>query len=301
MPVFPANAGIMIEGLAVLGSAPNVPNQDANAIFSSLIEIVNNTVSNKAWYNLDGILVADDLTRQFAELGDQYIVRDLCPVKYNAVMSNARGQGKDNNIYGAPWTGAQQPLSFSLTYQTNALSILISSINIQNDTPATPGDPQPTASTAKNRLNVGAIAGGVVGGLAAVAFLTILALWLIRRRSSATQILNAKPLRSENVVRVRMNSHANPAPEKSGYRGEKRSSTAPRDLERAEDMSSTDLDYTDTDISSSQSPFGLDGEISTADLVMLLNHRLHGGWREDEPPPDYASQGPPSNPHRSLE
>ncbi|KAL0571724.1 hypothetical protein V5O48_010232 [Marasmius crinis-equi] len=359
---YPANMGLMIEGLAVLHS---VSNQDTDATLSYLNEIVNNTVSNRGWYNTDGILAADDCewslycrayasshlativnrTTSIAELVDQYIVRglvailhrnttqsplrtyiqeylgvqasaypsgielspliDICSVKYNAVLSNARGKGKENNIYGAPWTGAQQPMNFSLEYQTNALSLLIPAISIQNDTttPERP-KPQPTTSAAKTRANLGAIVGGVVGGLAVMALLTIFVLWLIRRRSRTMQISDTNAARSEDRVRNRIEPFTNPASEKIGHRGGKQLSTTPRDLERAQDMSLTDLDRTNTDISSSRSPLGPNGEISTADLVMLLNHRLQGQgreWREDEQPPDYASQGTPSDPRRPLE
>ncbi|KAL0571721.1 hypothetical protein V5O48_010229, partial [Marasmius crinis-equi] len=324
---FPANPGIMMEGLAVLGSVSNP--EDTDAIFSDLVEIVNKTVSNNEWYNINGILAADDLSREFAELVGQYVIRGLVAfynrnttqsslrtyikeyvaVQYNAVMSNARGQGENSNTYGAPWTGAQQPLNFSLPYQTNALSILVPAITIGNDTSDTPretGRPQPTTPEAKTRLNVGVIVGGVAAGLAVMAFLTILALWLIRRRRRSRQISNANPTRSDNLAQSQIEPFRNPALEKSGHRGEKRLSAAPRDLEQAEDMSSTDLDYTDTDISSSQGSFRLDGELSTADLVMLLNHRLRGqgrDWREDEQPPDYVSEGssPTRNLHRSVE
>ncbi|KAL0563169.1 hypothetical protein V5O48_018906, partial [Marasmius crinis-equi] len=223
--LYPFTAGLMMEGFAVLES---VSNQDTDTILSYLMEIVNNTVSNQEWHEPDGIFSAD--AGQFVVRGLTAIYRrntsrsplrayieGYLGVQYNAVVNNARGQGSDTDVYGNPWTGAPLPLSFSLGNQTNALSILISAIAVQNDALATPGaagegegeptggmgsgtaggtgggkggggsgggGPHSPTSASKTSSNVGAIAGGVVGGVTIMTLVAISVLWLIRRRSS---------------------------------------------------------------------------------------------------------------------
>ncbi|KAI3608917.1 glycoside hydrolase family 76 protein, partial [Moniliophthora roreri] len=197
---FAANAGVMIEGLAVLASVTQ-----SDTIVQHLLEVVNKTVSHREWHSVDGIIAADSTTQASAELVSQYVVRGLAAiysrnttrsdlrnfireylgVQYNAVLDNTREPG--TNVYAASWTGPPSS-NFSFNNQTNALSMLIAAIPIRNDTlDITSGGPNtPTTGgdkpSNKAPLNVGAIVGGVVGGLAFLALLLILVLYLIRRR-----------------------------------------------------------------------------------------------------------------------
>ncbi|KAK1225569.1 hypothetical protein PQX77_011485 [Marasmius sp. AFHP31] len=347
---YPANSGIMIEGLAVLLS---VSNKDTANILSELLEIVSNTVSNATWHSQEGILSADTSTRPYIELVGQYIVRGLAaiydrnttrsslrtfireylgvqvpsrllapvaavdshtPVQYNAVLNNARGQGSDNDTYSVPWTSPQGPSSsrnVSLDTQINALTMLVAGIPIQNDLSGPPGEPEPsvTSTEPKGRpLNWGAIVGAVLGGLATVCLLTVLALWLVRRgrgSTNSTNVLNAAPLPTGSASQNPIEPFT--ATEKHVYRnvpdGEQASKNhrppppglGTRDLP---DFSSTYLEDTDASTNSSQAPLSM---VSTAEIFSLLNRRLQGvEWPEDEQPPDYISRNPRSS-YRSAE
>ncbi|EEB98616.1 hypothetical protein MPER_01845, partial [Moniliophthora perniciosa FA553] len=188
---FPANAGLMIEALAVLASVAQ-----SDAIVQHLLEVVDKTVSRREWHSPDGILAADSTTQASAEHVSQYVVRgEYLGVQYNAVLDNTREPG--SNVYAASWTGPPSS-NFSFDNQTNALSMLIAAIHIRNDTditgggsstPPTPGDDKPS-----NRApsNAGAIVGGVIGGLAFIALLLILILYLIRRRRAKQPQVNKR-------------------------------------------------------------------------------------------------------------
>ncbi|KAL0573178.1 hypothetical protein V5O48_008789, partial [Marasmius crinis-equi] len=301
---FPANAGLMMEGLAVLMSVSKSDDVEQN-----LLEIVNKTVSNTGWHPSDGILQAGSKTQADAELVGQYIVRGLSAIYnrnktksslrtyareylgvqarfYNAVLSNARGQGSDNSIYGANWAAPASPSNFSLQDQTNALSILIAAISIRDDTTEGPESPTPS-----HKPDIGAIAGGIIGGVVALMLLAIFVLWLVRRRR------RTMPTSSESPVP----SHIIPftfTPEKANHwQGEKRTSDPPRDLEGARSLSTSRPNHTDAGLTgtSSQDSSRADSVISTAELVRLLNQRLQvQDWQEDEQPPDYASHGTPT-------
>ncbi|KAJ8084027.1 hypothetical protein AAF712_000916 [Marasmius tenuissimus] len=322
---YSASSGIMIEGLAVLVS---VSNQDTADISSELLEIVNNTVSNATLHSQEGILSADTSTGSYTELVGQYIVRGLAAiynrnatrsslrtfireylgVQYNAVLNNARGQGSDNDTYSIPWTSSQGPSSsrkVSLDTQVNALTMLVAGIPIQNDPSDSPGEPEPPVTNTESKgrpPNRGAIVGAVLGGLATVCLLTVLALWLVRRTRRSTKsanVLNARPDPTESAEQNQIEPFT--ATEKHVYRdgsnGEWASKDCPpppglgsRDLP---DFSSTYLEDTNTSTDSSQAPLSM---VSTAEIFSLLNRRLRGvEWPEDEQPPDYISRNPPSS------
>ncbi|KAK1233566.1 hypothetical protein PQX77_003252 [Marasmius sp. AFHP31] len=325
---YPANSGIMIEGLAVLLSVSNPA--DTADISSELLEIVSDTVSSATWHSQEGILSADISTQPYIELVGQYIVRGLAAiydrnttrsslrtfirgylgVQYNAVLTNARGQGSDNDTYTVPWTSPQAPSSsrsVTLDTQINALTMLVAGVPIQNEPPADPpSGPEPSATSTESKgrpSNWGAIVGAVLGGLATVCFLTVLALWLIRRGRRSTvsaNVLNATPLPTESASQNQIESFS--ATEKHVYRdvpdGQQASENyrpppsrlGSRDLP---DFSSTYLEDTDTSTNSSQAPLSM---VSTAEIFSLLNRRLQGvEWPEDEQPPDYISQNPRSS------
>ncbi|KAL0571725.1 hypothetical protein V5O48_010233 [Marasmius crinis-equi] len=292
---FPANAGLMMEGLAVLMSVSKSDDVEQN-----LIEIVNKTVSNTGWHPSDGILQADsNNTSEYrqvlsvSEFNDTHSPTAILPTQYNAVLGNARGQGSDNNIYGAYWAGPATPSNFSIQNQTNALSILIAAIPVRNDTTDTIEGPEtPTGGpTTSRKPNVGAIAGGVIGGVVVLILLAIFVLWLVRRRRATHTDTSTTPV-PNRIIPFTF------APEKGSHRrGGKHTSGPPQDLEGAYSSASTLPTHADTGLTSSQGPSRVDSAIPTAELVRLLNQRLQRqDWREDEQPPDYASQGTPSTP-----
>ncbi|KAI3605426.1 glycoside hydrolase family 76 protein [Moniliophthora roreri] len=189
----PYNAGLMMEGLAVLANVTR-----NTTIEEHLMEVINKTVPNRSWQGVDGIIAADTS----GELSGQYIIRGLAAiynrsksfdlrkyirnyigVQYNAVLGNARMQG--SSIYGASWTGPPAS-TFSGEGQTNALVALVAAIPLRDEVSPTPtsGGPNPTATSIndKNPTNVKAIAGGVFGGVVLLALLVGLALVVLRRR-----------------------------------------------------------------------------------------------------------------------
>ncbi|KAL0071995.1 hypothetical protein AAF712_000918 [Marasmius tenuissimus] len=325
---YPANFGLVMEGLAVLTSVSGQENR--NTYFSDLVEIVNRTVSNTEWHSQQGILSADLTARPFVELVGQYVVRGLAAiydrnntrsslrtfvrqylgVQYNAVRSNARGQGSSNDTYTVPWTSPQQPPSSqnaTLETQINALSILLAAIPIQNDPPGEPEPsitPEPPKGTNRTTLDWRAIVGAVIGGLATVCLLTVFVLWLVRRRSRSRHFVNALdatllPTEFANQSQTELFASINKHLHLGGPDGEK--DRPPPSESGSGDLSGWSLTYledTDTGTDSSQAPLSM---VSTAEIMSVLNRRLQGvEWPEDDPPPDYVSHNPPSS-NRSTE
>ncbi|KAL0571722.1 hypothetical protein V5O48_010230 [Marasmius crinis-equi] len=100
---YPANAGIMMEGLAALMSVVS----KSDGVEQDLIEIVNKTVSNTGWHLSDGILRADSKIQASDELVGQYIVRGLSAV-YNRNMTES-----SLRTYAREYLGVQACLSAS--------------------------------------------------------------------------------------------------------------------------------------------------------------------------------------------
>ncbi|KAI3607503.1 glycoside hydrolase family 76 protein [Moniliophthora roreri] len=305
---FAANAGVMIEGLAVLASV-----MQSDTIVQHLLEVVNKTVSHREWHSVDGIIAADSTTQANAELVSQYVVRGLAAIysrnttrsdlrnfireylgiQYNAVLDNTRGPG--TNVYAASWTGPPSS-KFSFDNQTNALSMLIAAIPIRNDTlDITSGGPNtPTTGGDRTPFNARAIVGGVVGGLAFVALLLILVLYLIRRRRAKRVLTNTRN-DDQNVSENRTYQVQQPfnlIPEK--FRRQQRpaprtSWSGTRNTTTLSGFSGT-LSFTDPSSTLGPQTLKFGSMVPTTELVKVLNERLQPGkWREDEVPPDYAS------------
>ncbi|ESK83076.1 glycoside hydrolase family 76 protein [Moniliophthora roreri MCA 2997] len=286
---FAANAGVMIEGLAVLASV-----MQSDTIVQHLLEVVNKTVSHREWHSVDGIIAADSTTQANAELVSQYVVRgEYLGIQYNAVLDNTRGPG--TNVYAASWTGPPSS-KFSFDNQTNALSMLIAAIPIRNDTlDITSGGPNtPTTGGDRTPFNARAIVGGVVGGLAFVALLLILVLYLIRRRRAKRVLTNTRN-DDQNVSENRTYQVQQPfnlIPEK--FRRQQRpaprtSWSGTRNTTTLSGFSGT-LSFTDPSSTLGPQTLKFGSMVPTTELVKVLNERLQPGkWREDEVPPDYAS------------
>ncbi|KAG7099242.1 hypothetical protein E1B28_001105 [Marasmius oreades] len=303
---YPANPGLTIEGLAVLAS---VAKAKATDLYDHLLEVVNKTVSNTGWHNEEGIVAADNKNQPSAEHVGQYIVRGLSAiyqrnethsslrdyirqylgVQYNAVLSNARSMGSNRNIYSASWTGPPSVSNFDFNSQTNAMSILVAAIPVRDSDSDTPGvtsagPPTPTGSNnpvpGPRPLNIGAIAGGVIGGLALVSLILVAALYLIRRhlRSvSSRKGIEVEP-ESGQLQPFTLISEKNP----------------PRPKFHLSLPATTASGFSGSSLltsSSSTEPFRLGSMVPTEELFRMLNERLQSGreWRGEEAPPEYAS------------
>ncbi|KAK1233565.1 hypothetical protein PQX77_003251 [Marasmius sp. AFHP31] len=298
---FPTNAvGAMIEGLAILLSLSGQENTAED-----LEEMVGKAV-----------LEAD--AQANAQLAAQYVVRGLSTiyirnisqpalrpylqkylaVQYNAVLGNARGSGVNNNIYSASWAREQPASDFSFEQQTNALSILVAAISIRNDTnpPEPPKPPEPSPGPYTARPGAAVIAGVVVAA-AVVLFSAGLVTWLIRRRNLRRSVSTDGGLGlTHDPIDVYISTSGHPhRKSKSGGRkeGERLPDGITSQLGGAPENQLTDEDATSNVVR--RGVRGPDNSIPTADLVRVLNQRLREReWRQDEPPPDYFSEGAPA-------
>ncbi|KAK1225570.1 hypothetical protein PQX77_011486 [Marasmius sp. AFHP31] len=304
--------GAMIEGLAILLS---LSKQEDTFTSKHLEEIVYKAVSKVEWYNAEGILLVDggDIlkiitdARANAQLVGQYVIRGLSTiyirnisqpalrpyiqkylaVQYNAVLSNARGLGVNNNIYGASWAREQQVSDFSFEQQTNALSILVAAVSIRNDTNLPgekPSEPPPGLHPARPRAAV--IAGVAVAvTVTVVLFSAGLATWLVRRRKlrrTGSTDGGLSPTHNRIDAYDLTSGHRKP---KSGARKEGKRLTS-QGSEGAPGIQLSGVDAASNVVQ--RGVRESDNGISTADLVRVLNQRLQGReWRQDEPPPDY--------------
>ncbi|KAI3605502.1 glycoside hydrolase family 76 protein [Moniliophthora roreri] len=270
LEVFPAGAGVMIEGLAVLASVAQ-----SDTIVQHLLEAVNMTLSHREWHNADGVLVADSsiaATQASAEHVGQYVVRGLAAIySRNTAHSDLRNYIREY-----------------LEVQTNALSLLIAGIPLGNNTSKAADDNKTDSKTRE-------IAGGVVGGLVFIALLAGLAFLIRRRRQqqsfSETQAEHVQPFS------LRLEKSGLPYRRK-GYQDQL---DTPRQNPTTQTEAPGNQHDTRTGTSSrtnpsppsrvlSMEPFTFGSMVPTAELVRLLNERLQPGqWREDEVPPDYTS------------
>ncbi|KAK0237323.1 hypothetical protein EDD85DRAFT_953322 [Armillaria nabsnona] len=153
---------------------------------STVVAVATNTL----WQGLDGIIATTDfgghhIIRALAVLYErnttysdlQQYIKKYIGVQYNAVIEKTTSGG--SNIYGLPWTGPPRT-SFSSFNQTVAVTALLSAIQLEDDDPSSKSHDNPSSSrtpTAKmttpplssKKDTTGAIAGGVVGGLAILA------------------------------------------------------------------------------------------------------------------------------------
>ncbi|KAK0237333.1 hypothetical protein EDD85DRAFT_1024011 [Armillaria nabsnona] len=185
--------------LAILARIPH------NTSTESLLRgVIFKVATDLLWQGVDGVY-------NRANSGGHYIVRALASlyernktssdlreymkeyigVQYNAVVSSS-----DNDIYGLPWT-APGGTSFDGVYQTSALTVLLSAIQLVDDQSSPTSSDNPTssvnpaasvnpdnsggsASMAKKDL-AGIIAGSVVGGVVLLAALMVGTIFLRKR------------------------------------------------------------------------------------------------------------------------
>ncbi|KAF8183256.1 hypothetical protein K438DRAFT_1937574 [Mycena galopus ATCC 62051] len=192
------NTALFMEGLAVLVS------QTQNAATQVLLnELVTNTLSNPPWQTTVGIIANGDAKR-----GDYLLVHalavayvrnvtlpdlhqslgDYLAVQFNGVVDLA---SNGDDTYSALWTGPPSG-SFSVANQIGALTPLRSAISLvaPNTTALGSGSglrPKPSLTPSLSRKpSKATIAGGIIGGVFAVAIAIGVFLFL-RRRARARQ------------------------------------------------------------------------------------------------------------------
>ncbi|KAJ8085081.1 hypothetical protein PM082_003863 [Marasmius tenuissimus] len=296
--IYPASPGLMTEGISVLLSVLK-DDSDRAKVLQDLMEVINKMMSDSRWHNADGIL---EVASEYSRNGE---LVEYLGAQYNAVLSNARGQGNSSNLYGASWTAPSSASNFSLQSQTNALSVLLAGIALGNDSDTPPSAPTGGVGGSEPRQtsspNVGVIVGGAVGGVVTAGLFTLfVVLWFVRRNRRRKQDLDAIEERSGNnavyqiVQPFTFTAEENRTEAKDG-RGKISSNKTPGDREPAEDFAQATIDaghVINTDATSPQGSYSSESVIPTADLIRLLNRRLQGiEWRGDEQPPDYVSQG----------
>ncbi|KAJ7201459.1 hypothetical protein C8J57DRAFT_1625704 [Mycena rebaudengoi] len=214
------NSGLAIQGLAVLASFTNGESTRTQRYHLR-------AVTFNGWQSSDGIIndagvcllarMVDGLraayTRNVAKPEFREDIRAYLGVQYNAVLDFSTKSS--SNIYSSAWLGPPAT-TFSGSGQTDGLSALLSVIPLEpdpsstgqsNGSPSQTGDnasptPPPPPSPSK-KAPVGAIAGGVVGGVALLVA-ALLSLWALRRR------------RRRNTVRISIQPRSPPSPIMSG-------------------------------------------------------------------------------------
>ncbi|KAJ7210124.1 hypothetical protein GGX14DRAFT_697598 [Mycena pura] len=198
------NAGLLIEGLAVLYSITN------NASTLAIIDdVVNATLSNTDWVTPEGIVVHGGGKR-----GDMYTVRGLAEalrrnaitpellpfvrsflaVQFNALIDLAT-EGGNGSIYAGAWVGPPSAM-FSPQNQTLAVSALLGGVALnQTDAPGSAQPPSPpstgaggpsgspAAKTQPRLPRTAVIVGAVLGSLLVPATAGAV-VWVIARRKA---------------------------------------------------------------------------------------------------------------------
>ncbi|KAK0476947.1 hypothetical protein IW261DRAFT_1635377 [Armillaria novae-zelandiae] len=189
------NTGTFVEGLATLADITR--NTSTEALLHS---IMTTAITNPSWQELDGIVrgTTDGGHYILRALGAFYernttssslreYIKEYIGIQYNAVVQKATLDG--SNIYGLPWTGPPRTV-FSSSNQTLALSALLSGIQLLDNqssskisdgptslngitTSSRPPARATTSSPLTQKHNpMGAIVGGVLGGLAVLGVAT---------------------------------------------------------------------------------------------------------------------------------
>ncbi|KAJ7211434.1 hypothetical protein C8J57DRAFT_1733343 [Mycena rebaudengoi] len=224
------NSGLAIQGLAVLTS---ITNSASTRVL--LNDILSAAVTFNGWQAYDGIIndfggvrMVDGLraayTRNVAKPEFREDIKAYLGVQYNAVLDLSTKSG--SNIYSRAWLGPPAT-TFTGAGQTDGLSALLAVIPLEPDpsstgqssgSPSQTGDntsPPPPPSPSK-KAPVGAIAGGVVGGIALLAA-ALLSLWALRRRRRNAQDMS-RPARSPpSPVMSGLIAEPFPAPGSSQY------------------------------------------------------------------------------------
>ncbi|SJL07299.1 uncharacterized protein ARMOST_10645 [Armillaria ostoyae] len=339
----PYNSGLFIEGLAILDSI------SGNATTQTLLrETVAAAVANNAWQGANGIIangnskIGDPLmmrglgavySRNTAYSDMRNYVKEYIGVQYNAVLELATSNG--TNVYGASWVGPPSSV-FSSDNQTAALSVLINGILLKDQEPPSSNTSDSDSSSGsgsgsssapdKSPSPAGAIAGGVVGGIAPLVIIGLVVFFVRRRRRrektrrsvlldddlspSSLSPPAPTPFIMAPLTSTQSNSDKQPYSPTNSQRSEKvpaggrsyvgqssmgekaallhaQSTASLQAGSSTQPQSSTPEAAAAAPGSSNEEPQRVN--LPTEELVRLLNERLQAGghWDEDEMPPEY--------------
>ncbi|KAJ7488237.1 hypothetical protein FB451DRAFT_1226753 [Mycena latifolia] len=280
----PTNSGLMIEGLAILASVTK--NSSTQNLLSDLLVAV---IPDTSWQGANGVITTPDGTGDMnllQGLGAAYTRNLITPalrqyvgayiaVQFNAVTDLATSSG--TNIYGSAWTGPPSA-RFSGFNQTMALAALLSAMGVSSDS-GTPSSSTmapsgtPSSSSTKNHPKLGAILGGVLGGIAIISIAILVVFLLLEPFMAVTTdpipVSSSPGLRHE---KRRLDQH--PTSTAAGMNGEGSGA-----MTSATGPPGPGLDHPDS-------------SLPTEALVELLNRRLRNRqWDDGETPPDYPVTG----------
>ncbi|KAK7464758.1 hypothetical protein VKT23_005965 [Stygiomarasmius scandens] len=201
-PLDPYNSALAIEGFSILNSTAYDSERE-----QFLLQTVSSATSNitAPWVNADGVIVSTSGVASAGHPqrgGDAHMIRALNAVyhrtkddtlrnyvksylatQYNAVLDQATTP--NTNIYGF-WTGPPSS-KISGDNQTVALNILVDAISLnETTTSGSPASPTPTDSpepeSPKSSSNkIGAIIGGVIGGIVFTSLAILVGVWFRRK------------------------------------------------------------------------------------------------------------------------
>ncbi|PBK61062.1 hypothetical protein ARMSODRAFT_1025971 [Armillaria solidipes] len=317
------DSGIFIEGLSILADITR--NTSTETLLRSAVVAV---ATDTSWQGLDGIIATTTtgghyIVRALAALYERNMlssdlreyIKEYIGVQYNAVIEKATSGG--SNIYAMPWIGPPRTSFFSYA-QTVGLTALLSAIQLvddqsplkSSDSPAsscTPTAKMTTSPSPSKKNTMGAVVGGVVGGLAVLA-LTIVCVLLCRRRHRQG---NHTPLAvDESSSRIPIPFMAMSVPmEITGGHDINKAKNARYLVDANRGQSSTSPGAAETDVTrmdvQTESATPLEAVVSPPnllhterredmpmeELLRLLNQQLLlGRWNglDDELPPEYS-------------
>ncbi|KAK7051208.1 hypothetical protein VNI00_004708 [Paramarasmius palmivorus] len=294
------NTGFALEALAILSSIRH--NETISERHVAVTASLFNSSRYEPWHESTdkGVLKqteAINIVRGFATVRARKeshsadiagYVGGYLAVQYNAVLDKATTEG--TNVYGNSWIGPPNS-TYSVDSQLAAARVLIAGIGLasQLEIPSSSTSPpltspsEPSSPEAKSS-NVGAIVGGVLGGLFFIALIVVGSLFIIRRRSQhmvsqSTEVMQAFPGSVASTPPAGKPRQSEKRRQLEGRRHIVSPSTHPRS---EEPQASTDLPSGSSRSSRS--------EPSTVELVQMLNQRLQGErWDREEPPPGYSN------------
>uniref|UniRef100_A0A0W0EYJ6 Glycoside hydrolase family 76 protein n=1 Tax=Moniliophthora roreri TaxID=221103 RepID=A0A0W0EYJ6_MONRR len=281
----PVDAGLMIEGLAVLASVTG-----EETIKKQLQDTILAATTNQAWQGADGIMkegyfreafvrgLSVAYSRSLIQPYHRQYIADYIGAQYNAVLKNARMGA--SNTYSGVWNGSTSAdAQVTGETQTGAITVLLGAVPLPQNSQNSTSD-IPPKDTAK-KPNTAAIVGGVIGGLGLLTLIISVLLWMWRRRARAAEGRTFQTS-TGNPEAQNVGLTVPPIHEKSRLPLQQ---SSPPQQANPRTTKNTRMP-TRNNTGSAEDNFG---NISTDVLVRALNNRLQlQQWRPDERPPGYT-------------